>query len=184
MSNAPQRLLLLCKHSGERNLALDQACYLLRKYLKRPWGLLALSGGLLSNINVLENLWLIPSWQNNQSSTEILTNLQSILSQLNINEQNAAKLLVARPANLSNTETRVALLLRALLLSPEILLIDHDWFLGLKQVDRDLYQRALPLLAHCDWWVFSDDIEAPSNDAAWSTQDALTFLAEQIPSSS
>jgi ABC-type uncharacterized transport system ATPase subunit len=182
MSNAPQRLLLLCKNSKERNLALDQACYLLRKYLKHPWGLLALNGGLLSNINVLENLWLIPSWHNSQSSAEILTNLQSILSQLNINEQNAAELLAARPANLSSTETRTALLLRALLLKPEVLLIDHDWFLGLKQADRDLYQHALPLLAHCDWWVFSDDIEAPSSDAVWSTQDALIFLEAKIPS--
>ncbi|MFC7421853.1 hypothetical protein ACFQNF_18490 [Iodobacter arcticus] len=176
MSNA-QRLLLHCSDAAQKNQALDTVCALLHQR-GQVFGLLALRGALLSNINVAENLWLGMNWHRQQSAEAILPVLQQQLVRLGFDEHRGARLLNARPAQLNATDLRAVLLLRALLMEPAILLADNDWFTGVLYADRDLMQRAEPLIAHCHWWVFSDDLGDPTREVDWVPCDLLTLLNE------
>ncbi len=174
---APQRLLVHCRDLDAKNQALDAVCARLHQ-LKQGFGLLALRGALLSNINVAENLWLCANWHRQQAADSILLVLQQYLAGLGYDEQASARLLQARPAHLSATDLRAVLLVRALLMEPSILLVDNDWFAGALFADRDLMQRAEPLIAHCHWWVFSDDLGAPTHEVDWTSCELLAFLNE------
>jgi ABC-type histidine transport system ATPase subunit len=177
LHGASQRLLLHCRDAEAKNQALDAVCARLHQ-LKRGFGLLALRGALLSNINVAENLWLSVNWHRQQAADSILLTLQQRLSSLGYDEQASERLLKARPAHLSATDLRAALLVRALIMEPSILLADNDWFAGVLFADRDLMQRAEPLIAHCHWWVFSDDVGAPTSEIDWISCELSAFLNE------
>jgi ABC-type uncharacterized transport system YnjBCD ATPase subunit len=175
--SAAQRLLLHFRDAEEKNQALDAVCALLHQR-SQAFGLLALRGALLSNINVAENLWLCANWHRQQSAEAVLPILQQQLARLGLDEQRGARLLKARPAQLNSTDLRAVLLLRALLMEARILLADNDWFMGVLYADRDLMQRAEPLIAHCHWWVFSDDLGEPTPEVDWVHCDLAALLNE------
>jgi ABC-type transporter Mla maintaining outer membrane lipid asymmetry ATPase subunit MlaF len=177
LQGAPQRLLLPCRDVDAKNQALDTVCARLHQ-LKQGFGLLALRGALLSNINVAENLWLSVNWHRQHTADSILLGLQQRFVSLGYDEHASERLLKARPAHLSATDLRAVLLVRALLMEPKILLADNDWFAGVLFADRDLMQRAEPLITHCHWWVFSDDIGAPTHEVDWTSCELSVFLNE------
>ncbi|STQ91048.1 hypothetical protein [Iodobacter fluviatilis] len=172
-----RRLLLACRDAEEKNQALDTVCAFLHQR-KQPFGLLALRGALLSNINVAENLWLCANWHRQQSAEAVLPVLQQQLAKLGYEHANGARILAARPAQLSATDLRAVILARALLMEPAIMLADNDWFAGVLHADRDLMQRAGPLIAHCHWWVLSDDQGEPVSDVDWQRCDLSMLLNE------
>ncbi|NHQ88581.1 hypothetical protein HA050_21005 [Iodobacter sp. HSC-16F04] len=172
-----QRLLLACRDAEEKNQAIDTVCAFLHQR-KQPFGLLVLRGALLSNINVAENLWLCVNWHRQQSAGDVLPVLQQQLARLGYEHAHAARLLAARPAQLNTTDLRAVILLRALLMEPVVLLVDNDWFAGVLYADRDLMQRAEPLIAHCHWWVLSDDQGEPVPNVDWQRCDLSMLLNE------
>ena len=175
-----QRLLLQCENEQAEHTAIDALCRWLRRHTEAHFGLLMLRGALISNINVAENLWLMCSWHSAHKPAILLAELRKHLAALAIADDEAEELLCKRPSDLSLHEIRITLLLRSLMITPQVLIFESDWFAGHGHADRELMRLATPLLAHCHWWVVTDDADVPQTGMDWTAYDIHFFLNELL----
>jgi hypothetical protein len=161
-SPAPQRLWLPCS-AEDVETELDRLCTWLRR---RPiaYGYLTARAPLLSNLTVLENLWLPHAWRWGCSRRLLLHRLHDLLPGLAGSEgmqtslRDPSRWLACRPAELSPAESAAAVVLRAALGRPEVVLVDPSW------LD---WPPAIALLPTATWWLPAAEPPPIIEDQSW-----------------
>ena len=97
-----------------------QADRLQRRYVRKKIGLVYEAAGLISIMNVYQNLSLPLSYHTDLSQREIRDRIHRVAEDLDITD-----LLDLEPNELNDTQTRIVNLARALVIEPNVLLIDE-----------------------------------------------------------
>lgn len=153
--------------------AIDALCASCRQ-LRVAYGYLSMRASLLSNISVLENIWLPHAWRFGSQLDAIVARLKLISSQVNPGDRSPALMAVRdlkewlnlRPAQLQSHQIEAAVVLRACLGSPVVIIIDPAW---------SNWDDAITLLSDATWWMPVGDPPEPP-DVDWihvSLTDAL-----------
>lgn len=142
---------------------LDRVCQIL---LKRGFGVVVLDdcpGALISNISILENLWLPQAWCRHTSSAHFrlgLSKLDDVIAPMLPQSWPAlTDLLLLRPGQLSSQQRSLVVLLRAVLMEPELVLLSSDWISGLVDSFGHTLMEMMHLLLSRPSWLAFDELE-------------------------
>jgi hypothetical protein len=145
----PQRLWLPC--SAEAVPAeLDHLCAWLRRKAV-PYGYLSLQAPLVTNLTVLENLWLPHAWRSGCSRQAVLKRLDSLQPGVDLP-------LDRRPAELTPLEVERLVVLRAALGRPRVVVVDPAW---------TNWTGAISLLELATWWMPAPDLDPLMGAQGW-----------------
>lgn len=147
---------MLCAKEGAPSAAAGDGVCLQLQQSGTPFALLQVHAALISNINVRENLLLMSTWSTAQDAAQSMAQLSDLVAGWGLSHDLVDRLLLRRPAQLTDSELRLAVLLRAALVQPQVLVLLPDWF-GHPPTDDDpwwLLQRQH--FAHCAWCFVCD----------------------------
>jgi hypothetical protein len=173
--STPRRIWTHCE-AEQIDSQLDSFCLQSRR-LNIPYGYLTMRAPLISNVNVLENLWLPHAWLHGWRLSTVTERLQFILECSHLVDaspsteavRTLANWLHLRPADLQKPQCEAAVVLRAALASPSIVVIDPTW---------TSWDGAIRLLDQVTWWMpVHDAVSVPGR--GWvnlSYDDALRSL--------
>lgn len=162
-----QRIWLPCSAQAV-DAELDLLCAWLRR---RPiaFGYLSARAPLLSNLTVMENLWLPHAWRWG-CSRELLFQRLRLLAPGVVDpggsEPSCRPLsawLHARPAELSPDEVAYAVVLRAALGRPQVVVVDPSWL---------AWSLASALLQAATWWLPSPEPGPMMSDQPWISMNS------------
>lgn len=92
---------------------------------------------MVNNLRVWENL-ILPAWYHHGGRlVDWEAPLAQKLTQARLDEAESQRLLASLPAMLSQDERRFLVLLRAVVLNPDVLLVDADWWQWLQRQGQD-----------------------------------------------
>jgi hypothetical protein len=121
--------------ADEVGLWIDRVCTIMQRAGVAHAYLSPQRGSLLSNITVLENLWLPLAWRKPLSSQRVQRKLSALIDSLPgdtlFSSLDRDSFLRSYPDDLPSLHYCWAVLLRAALLSPRCLVIDAAWFFPL-----------------------------------------------------
>jgi hypothetical protein len=183
---AGQRLALHCRDEDQREHWLDTLCNDLHAQHQRV-AVLSLHGALIGNLSAHDNILLPASWRQRDSDSELQQRLGSALLQLGYGDaltDTAAAILPSwlqrRPAQLSSEQVRVTVLARALLLEPQVLLCDEQWFVEQNPIELALLQRAETFWAAQAWLLLHVDAATALPGQAWQQHELSEWLMENV----
>lgn len=120
--------LLLAGHEAVSSVAItDAVCGQLHQSAS-PFALLQVHAALISNINVRENLLLTSTWSLVRDAAQTSKQLEAMVADWGLSRDTMDRLLQRRPAQLTDNELRLVVLMRAALVQPRVLLLLPDWF--------------------------------------------------------
>lgn len=152
MLAAGHRQVLHCADLPQREQLIDQLCQQLQAKQQR-YALLLGHGALISNLSTIDNVLLAAAWQPHCNMQALLQRMHEHLATLGFASAASQQWLSKRPSQLSAEQTRAAVMVRALLLEPTVLVCDESWFVDLGRNEMQLLARAEPLWQQCSWLV-------------------------------
>lgn len=175
-----QRIWVDCpreKSSSE----LDRACQF---FLKRGCRVAVLDdcpGDLISNISILENLWLPRAWCIDPSMSHFGDQLGMLVAEMSSILPEAfpdlRDLLDCKPAQLSSEQRRLVVLMRVILMNPEVVLLSSSWVPWLLDSSGKVLLKMMNLFLSDASWLAFDEIE-PSLDGlstGWARAQLLSL---------
>lgn len=138
-------------------------------------------GALISNISVMENLWLPQAWPGGLSLKkfrnqfdELVTALLPVLPE---SLHDLIDLTNIKPGMLSVHQRKLVVLMRAALMKPELLLIAPSWVSALTHPSDNLLSQAMHLSLYRATWLAFDEINPSSNSlgTVWARADSLSL---------
>jgi len=165
-SSLPPRLWLPCPDDAV-NSELDRLCAWLRHHAV-AYGYLSLQAPLIANLTVLENLWLPQAWRSGISRRAVLKQLEELQERWGptaINEAAADPVtwLQRRPSQLSPADLELAVVLRAALGRPKVVVLDPGW---------PGRSGRMALLEQASWWLPAPALEPWMQEQDWITMSA------------
>jgi hypothetical protein len=159
---APQRLWLPCAAEAVP-AELDHLCAWLRRQAV-PYGYLSLHAPLVTNLTVLENLWLPHAWRSGCSRQSVLKRLEALQPGVDLR-------LDHRPAELTPLEVERLVILRAALGRPRVVVVDPAW---------TSWNGLMSLLELATWWMPAPQLEPLMETQGWITMgfDGVCGLLE------
>jgi ABC-type glutathione transport system ATPase component len=155
-------------HGDAVNTELDRLCAWLGRHAV-PYGYLSLQAPLLTNLNVLENLWLPHAWRAGTSRRALQQRLQELLQRSGpvagdeMAAQDPQAWLQRRPSQLSAAELEWAVVLRAALGRPRVVVLDPGW---------PISSVTMSLLEDASWWRPSPAPDPWMEQQGWITMGA------------
>lgn len=177
---AAQHHALLCRDESEREPWLDRICLLLQQQAIR-YGLLHQQGALISNLSALDNVLLPSGWRQLQTPAQQHVNMCHWFAALGYPSETSLQWLRKRPNQLSSEQLRAAIMVRALLAEPTVLLCDELWFVEQNRGELALLQRAEDLWPTCCWLLVYADAVPILPGRSWQ-QHELPSLGEAASS--
>jgi ABC-type nitrate/sulfonate/bicarbonate transport system ATPase subunit len=171
---------LLCHDESQREEWLDRICQQLQQQSIR-YGLLHQQGALISNLSALDNVLLPSAWQRQLSPTLLQENMCQWFRALGYPDEQAIAWLRKRPNQLTSEQLRAAIIVRALLAAPTVLLCDELWFVEQNRAELALLQRAEALWPRCCWLLVYADAVPILPERYWQ-QHELPSLMETVTS--
>jgi hypothetical protein len=163
-ASLPRRLWLPCPIEAV-NAELDRLCARLRRQAV-AYGYLSLQAPLVANLNLLENLWLPHAWRGGLSRRAVLLRLEELLGPGGSKAAGAESLgdpvawLQRRPSQLSPAELELAVVLRAALGRPKLVVLDRGW---------PGRSASMALLEQTSWWLCAPELEPWMQAQDWIT---------------
>lgn len=160
--DSPQRWWVPCAVEDQQE-RLDQLCAALIR-ARMVHGYLSSEAPLLTNLSVLENLWLSQAWRTGWTRRDCLRRLESVLAQHEACPDPDPELLglrdclSARPAELNPHRILCAAVLRAALGQPRVVVIDAAW---------PLWGGAMQVLMPATWVLVADEAQPSSTAVNW-----------------
>jgi len=177
---ASQRIWVDCSGANPTD-ELDRVC---RIFLRQGLCVAVLDdcpGALISNISILENLWLPHAWHHGLSRSQFqaqLAGLVDVMSPfLSKSVSDMCELLRRRPGEVSPQQRSLVVLMRAVLMSPELVLLSSAWISGLVDSSGQMLLKMMHNWLSTASWLAFDEIE-PSVDilsTGWSRTQLLYF---------
>lgn len=156
----PAPYWLCCNDETARERWLDHCCQLLQQ-AHVSYGLLTLQAALISNLTVAENLLLTATWQQPRPTKDLLTAAGELFGLLGFADANR-HILPQRPNALNAEQWRAAVIVRAMLAKPLVLVGDRRWFAGCHWREEQVLMHAQPLWPRCCWLMFSEQQTPPA----------------------
>lgn len=160
---------------------LDHACH---AFLKRGFSVAVLDdcpGALISNISIVENLWLPRAWHRDTSMSRFRDRLGRLVSDLTPRLPEASpdlsELLDCRPAELSSQQRRLVVFMRVVLINPEIVLLSPSWVSCLVDSSGEVLLKMMHLFLSDASWLAFDALE-PNLDGlstGWARTQVLSL---------
>ena len=114
-------------------------------------------GSLVSNLTVIENLWLPVSWHRKLSVKGFYLKIDESAMCINEFIPDFNTLLCLMPSELTLYQRNFIVLLRAFIMHPEALIISSSWFSFLSDCQDYMFAEAMQsLFPVCSWLLFSD----------------------------
>ncbi|MFM7314095.1 MAG: hypothetical protein ACKO0M_13175 [Cyanobium sp.] len=162
-STLAQRWWVPCS-SADVQGELDRLCATLRRN-RTVYGYLSSEAALVANLSLLENLWLPHAWRAGWSRRSCLRRLEALfehcgsLPDPDPDLLNLRDFFFCRPAQLSPQQIRQAVILRAALGQPRVVLIDPGW---------STWSASMQLLAPAAWLLVAVDPDPLMTGVTWS----------------
>ena len=138
-------------------------------------------GALISNISIMENLWLPQAWHGGLSFSkfcaqfdELVTALSPILPE---SLHDLIDLTNIKSGMMSVHQRKLVVLMRAALMKPEFLLIAPSWVSALTHPSDHLLSQAMHLSLYRATWLAFDEINPSSHGlgTAWARAESLSL---------
>lgn len=170
---------LRCSEEAQRELWLDAICQQLQQQSVR-YGLLHQQGALLGNLSTRQNILLPASWQQPQAAHTLQTRLHALLGQLGFADNSTLQWLDKRPNQLTSVQQRAAIIVRALLTEPTVLVCDEPWFVEQNRAELQLLQQADVLCRPCCWLVVYADALPALEQVNWQHHELTETALEKV----
>ncbi|NQD35468.1 hypothetical protein HPT27_00435 [Permianibacter sp. IMCC34836] len=177
--SAGQHHALRCSEESQREQWLDSICLHLQQQSIR-YGLLHQQGALLGNLSTLQNILLPASWQQPQAEQALEARLHTLFAQLGFADHNALHWLNKRPNQLTSVQQRAAIIVRALLTEPTVLVCDEPWFVEQNRAELQLLQQADVLCRPCCWLVVYADALPALAQINWQHHELTELALEKV----
>lgn len=159
-----ERVRVTCP-MAECSGVLDRLCDKLRNACV-AYGYLSAYAPLISTISVLENLWLPHAWQRGWSQRGVLHRIDAVLTRHQSSPEpdqdilNLHKWMGLYPAELTAHQVEAAVIMRAALGQPEVVVMDAGW---------PTASRSMQLLESASWWWVTPELDALIAPSGWIT---------------
>lgn len=159
----PQRWWVPCS-PADLQMELDRLCATLRRN-KTVYGYLSSDAALVANLSLLENLWLPHAWRAGWSRRSCLRRLEAMFEHCGAFPDpdpdllNLRDCLYSRPARLSPQQIRQAVILRAAIGQPRVVVIDPGW---------SIWSPSMQLLAPASWLLVAGNPDPLITGVTWS----------------
>lgn len=160
---------------------MDRCCQLFQSNDCRVAVLDDSPGALISNISIMENLWLPQAWPGGLSLSEFRTQFEELVTALlpilPESLHDLIDLTNIKPGMLSVHKRKLVVLMRAALMKPEFLLIAPSWVSALTHPSDHLLSQAMHLSLYRATWLAFDEIDPSSHSlgTAWARAESLSL---------